>query len=44
MKFDDNWVDEVGRGFAACGVFLWFPIYCTRIDFFRLPIDGMLNR
>ncbi|KIL56425.1 hypothetical protein M378DRAFT_172730 [Amanita muscaria Koide BX008] len=27
MTFDDNWVDEVGRGFAACGVFAWFPIY-----------------
>ncbi|KAF8328997.1 peptide transporter PTR2A [Amanita rubescens] len=27
MTFDDNWVDEVGRGFAACGVFLWYPIY-----------------
>ncbi|KAF8722747.1 hypothetical protein AX14_009566 [Amanita brunnescens Koide BX004] len=27
MTFDDNWVDEVRRGFAACGVFLWFPVY-----------------
>ncbi|KAH0833178.1 POT family-domain-containing protein [Lanmaoa asiatica] len=27
MKFDDNWVDEVRRGFKACGVFAWFPIY-----------------
>ncbi|KAF8635262.1 hypothetical protein AX15_000485 [Amanita polypyramis BW_CC] len=27
MTFDDNWVDEVRRGFAACGVFLWFPLY-----------------
>lgn len=27
MTFDDKWVDEVGRGFAACGVFAWFPIY-----------------
>ncbi|KAK2467309.1 hypothetical protein APHAL10511_000544 [Amanita phalloides] len=27
MTFDDNWVDEVQRGFAACGVFLWYPIY-----------------
>jgi POT family proton-dependent oligopeptide transporter len=27
MKFDDAWVDEVGRGFAACSVFLWFPLY-----------------
>ena len=24
---DDEWVDEVGRGFAACGVFLWYPLY-----------------
>ena len=27
MTFDDNWVDEVGRGFAACSVFLWYPLY-----------------
>lgn len=28
MRFDDKWVDEVRRGFKACFVFLWFPIYC----------------
>ncbi|EPE24804.1 MFS general substrate transporter [Glarea lozoyensis ATCC 20868] len=27
MTFDDKWVDEVKRGFAACTVFCWFPIY-----------------
>lgn len=27
MTFDDQWVDEVRRGFAACSVFCWFPIY-----------------
>jgi POT family proton-dependent oligopeptide transporter len=27
MTFDDAWVDEVRRGFAACSVFLWFPLY-----------------
>ncbi|KAI6115482.1 POT family-domain-containing protein [Pisolithus croceorrhizus] len=27
MRFDDNWVEEVRRGFKACSVFLWFPIY-----------------
>ncbi|KAJ5960209.1 Major facilitator superfamily domain general substrate transporter [Penicillium vulpinum] len=27
MTFDDAWVDEVRRGFAACAVFCWFPIY-----------------
>ncbi|EGN94531.1 hypothetical protein SERLA73DRAFT_171508 [Serpula lacrymans var. lacrymans S7.3] len=27
MTFDDQWVDEVRRGFKACAVFLWFPIY-----------------
>ncbi|KAI8453502.1 POT family-domain-containing protein [Phakopsora pachyrhizi] len=27
MKFDDQWVDEVRRGFKACKVFLWFPLY-----------------
>lgn len=28
MTFDDVWVDEVRRGFKACAVFCWFPIYC----------------
>jgi len=27
MTFDDLWVDEVRRGFAACSVFLWYPLY-----------------
>lgn len=27
MTFDDQWVDEVRRGFKACTVFLWYPIY-----------------
>lgn len=27
MTFDDAWVDEVSRGFAACSVFCWFPLY-----------------
>jgi len=27
MTFDDDWVDEVRRGFKACSVFAWFPIY-----------------
>ncbi|TCD69601.1 hypothetical protein EIP91_007023 [Steccherinum ochraceum] len=27
MTFDDQWVDEVKRGFKACSVFLWFPMY-----------------
>jgi proton-dependent oligopeptide transporter, POT family len=27
MTFDDAWVDELRRGFAACAVFMWFPIY-----------------
>jgi len=28
MNFDDQWVDEVKRGFKACGVFCWFPVFC----------------
>jgi proton-dependent oligopeptide transporter, POT family len=28
MTFDDQWVDEVRRGFKACTVFCWYPIYC----------------
>ena len=27
MTFDDHWVDEVRRGFKACTVFLWYPLY-----------------
>ncbi|KXN81955.1 putative peptide transporter ptr2 [Leucoagaricus sp. SymC.cos] len=27
MTFDDNWVEEVRRGFKACSVFLWYPLY-----------------
>ena len=27
MTFDDQWVDEVRRGFHACSVFLWYPLY-----------------
>jgi len=27
MTFDDAWVDEVRRGFKACNVFCWFPLY-----------------
>lgn len=28
MVFDDQWVDEVRKGFKACVVFCWYPIYC----------------
>lgn len=28
MTFDDQWVDQVRRGFKACSVFLWYPLYC----------------
>ncbi|KAJ8082342.1 hypothetical protein PM082_008197 [Marasmius tenuissimus] len=27
MTFDDQWVDEVNRGFKACAVFAWFPVF-----------------
>ncbi|KAK7451239.1 hypothetical protein VKT23_012577 [Stygiomarasmius scandens] len=27
MTFDDLWVDEVDRGFKACAVFLWYPVW-----------------
>jgi proton-dependent oligopeptide transporter, POT family len=27
MTFDDQWVDEVARGFSACSVFCWYPLY-----------------
>lgn len=35
MTFDDVWVEEVKRGFKACSVFLWYPIYCkSALSFF----------
>ncbi|KAJ7702765.1 peptide transporter PTR2A [Mycena rosella] len=27
MTFDDQWVDELKRGIAACWVFLWYPLW-----------------
>lgn len=27
MTFDDHWVDEVNRGFKACAVFAWYPLW-----------------
>ncbi|EAW13600.1 putative MFS peptide transporter [Aspergillus clavatus NRRL 1] len=36
MTFDDEWVDEVGRGLKACKVFLWYPL-------FWLAYNQMLN-
>ncbi|KAM0388103.1 hypothetical protein ACHAO7_011869 [Fusarium culmorum] len=27
MTFDDAWVDELRRGFNACAVFCWYPIF-----------------
>jgi POT family proton-dependent oligopeptide transporter len=27
MTFDDAWIDELRRGFKACTVFLWYPLY-----------------
>jgi len=27
MTFDDAWVDEVARGFAACTVFIFYPLW-----------------
>lgn len=26
-EIDDEWVNQVARGFKACNVFLWFPLY-----------------
>ena len=33
MTFDDQWVDEVKRGFKACSVFFWFPLWCKQFSF-----------
>ncbi len=37
MTFDDQWVDEVRRGFKACSVFVWYPIYCMSAPLVRCP-------
>lgn len=39
MTFDDQWVDEVRRGFKACAVFCWFPLWCE----FRLSSNSALS-
>ena len=41
MTWDDAWVDEIRRGFKACAVFVWFPIFCELIPlplFFEFSI------
>lgn len=40
MTFDDAWVEEVGRGFAACSVFLWLPLYCELCLILRWQTSG----
>lgn len=32
MNFDDQWVDELRKGFKACTVFLWIPLYCEYLS------------
>ena len=36
MTFDDKWVEEVRRGFKACAVFVWYPVYW-------LPYNQIIN-
>lgn len=43
MTFDDTWVDEVRRGFKACTVFLWFPIYCELNTTEGLKLESEIN-
>ena len=38
MTFDDQWVDEVKRGFKACKVFMYYPIYCVFSSYLQLSI------
>ena len=40
MTFDDQWVDEVARGFKACAVFMWFPVYCELLS---APLQNSLT-
>lgn len=37
MTFDDKWVDEVRRGFKACAVFVWYPVYVRASHRFHVP-------
>jgi proton-dependent oligopeptide transporter, POT family len=52
MTFDDKWVEEVRRGFKACTVFMWFPLYCMSLVKYRsrlltfgigLPYNQIIN-
>ena len=43
MTFDDHWVDEVKRGFKACSVFAWFPVYCM-YSLFHMPHGSRAKR
>ena len=42
MTWDDQWVDEVRRGFKACEVFLWYPIYCAFFSLFSFLVEKEL--
>lgn len=44
MTFDDKWVEEVRRGFKACTVFTWYPLYCAFHIEVTVSHDNPLNR
>jgi|SRR5712672_379703 len=44
MTFDDKWVEEVRRGFKACAVFTWYPLYCTSHSSFKQKYADVWNR
>lgn len=43
MTYDDLWVDELARGITACGVFCWFPVYCTYTYCFTVICSKILK-
>ncbi|KAJ0299376.1 hypothetical protein COL516b_009257 [Colletotrichum fioriniae] len=43
MTFDDAWVEELRRGFAACAVFSWYPIYWLSYNQFSQAATMQLN-
>lgn len=45
MTFDDAWVDELRRGFNACAVFCWYPIFwlCYNQSKFMTSLRSILG-
>jgi proton-dependent oligopeptide transporter, POT family len=43
MTFDDAWVNELQRRYAACNVFLWYPLYWLAYDQLMSSLTNQAN-